>query len=110
MMMIFNFLEDEDDVVLGDLDEISFENWSHLRSRLQDQSSPLQLPLFRFLTPAQCAVCFALLSCTWSTRYFFGIYRVFSLFLPIFITKIKKIMGSQSDSAFHEVDAEQQSS
>ena len=109
MMMIYNFPEDEDDVVLGDLDEISFENWSHLRSRLQDQSSTLQLPLFRFLTPAQCAVCFALLSCTWSTRYFFGIYRVFSLFLPIFITKIKKNNG-QSDSAFHEVDAEQQSS
>ena len=68
-MMIFSFPEDEDDVVLGDLDEISFENWSHLRSRLQDQSSPLQLPLFHFLTPAQCAVCLALLSSTWSTRY-----------------------------------------
>ena len=70
MMMILNFPEDADDVVLGDLDEKSSENWSHLRSRLQDQSSPLQLPLFRFLTPAQCsAVSLALLSCTWSTRY-----------------------------------------
>ena len=60
MMMIFNFPEDEDDVVLGDFDELSFENWSHLRSRLQDQLSPLQLLLFHFLTPAQYAVC-----CAW---------------------------------------------
>ena len=77
MMMIFNFPEDEDDVVLGDLDEKSSENWSHLRSRLQDQSSPLQVLLFRFLTPAQCTVCLALLSYSWSTRCTFGIYRVF---------------------------------
>ena len=44
-------------------------------------------------------------------QVYLGIYRVFfSLFLPIFSTKIKKIMGSQSDSAFHKVGAEQQSS
>ena len=83
-MMIFSFPEDEDDVVLGDLDEISFENWSHLRSRLQDQSSPLQLLLFRFLTPAQCAVCLALLSCTWSTRYIMAYIGYFFTVPPNF--------------------------
>ena len=69
-MMIFSFPEDEDDVVLGDLDELSSENWSHLRSRLQDQSSPLQLPLFRFLTPAQCA----LVQCAWDPEFFHAFY------------------------------------